>query len=523
MKVSLATNTFHHVTLNPKMNTVFKKIIIFVVIAELCSLNLLCFAKPLKAIKNSPKLAINESLSEPINIKNNTKPPSDPNLFKQNISSPIMLEARIDQPTDFDYKQILNIAVKNNLDILQANQNAKIQKWKWIENVGGFLPDYSLGVNWTRFNGTILLAGILPVGDVGNTGANAFMRLDYMVFNGGKNLANTLISKKLFNAANNNIDVAMQDILLAVTKSYNSLIREQAKLNVILHAVEESKADLKLNSDLERQGVGTKFDVLQSTSLLSEQEQLLIRQQALFRQASITLSSLLNIDQGAHIRPDKNDLRPRTLYDINKPIEEMIKTAKENRSDYKKLKQEYNSKRHSIGAALGDYLPTANIFGEYAGRGNYFFKSDDERGRQLDSSSTYGFAVNWAPTKGLGVPILARIKQAKEEVAMYQTKLDQLESKIEKEVRTAYLNAQSTESLLDVSNRRVDVAKEALRLAKVRLENGIGINTELLNSQTEYKNALFTKVDAIVEHNNSQAELLHALGIISINTLTIDS
>ena len=81
------------------------------------------------------------------------------------------------------------------------------------------------------------------------------------------------------------------------------------------------------------------------------------------------------------------------------------------------------------------------------------------------------------------------------------------------------MNVQASEQLLNVSEKRVKAATEALRLAKLRLENGVGINTELLNVQKQYSGSLASKVNAIIEYNNAQAELLHRLGLISVELL----
>ena len=94
-----------------------------------------------------------------------------------------------------------------------------------------------------------------------------------------------------------------------------------------------------------------------------------------------------------------------------------------------------------------------------------------------------------------------------------------MNQKIEQEVRTAYLKVQTTQKLIDVAKKRASAATEALELAKARLENGVGINTELLNAQKQYKDSLASEVNATIQYNNAQAELLHKLGIINIERL----
>lgn len=496
-------------------------------------------------------------------------------FLNKSVSEPIKLEARIDVPLELNLEKVLNYAIVQNLDVAQAKYLKEIDKWKLWENIGNFLPDYKIGLSDQRFDGSFLVGGVFPVMAL-TTSANAFMRFDYRFFEGGRGFFNTLAAKNLYKSSKENLSVSLNDTLLRVTKAYNQLLKEQAELDVLAKAVEEAESDLKLNQDLEKEGAGTRFNVLQSEAQLAEQEQLFIAKQAQFREASIALARLLNLEQGIHISPDKNDLAVRKLYDIDKPIAEIIDLAKNNRPEIKKAKLEYNALKNYVGVAFSDFLPKANFFGQYGGTGNAFFHRTkvkeiipdaialDEngnpvhqavsRGRTLSqtfepqvdlsnitnvsnvirgagrpftttlddslmSNKLIGIEVGWDIADGLGVPTVAKINQARTQAKLAKTTFEILNQKTEEEVRAIYLEVQTAEKLIDVAGKRVAAAGEALHLAKVRLQNGVGINTELLNSQKQYTGALSSQVDAIVAYNNAQAELLHSLGLISVGKL----
>ena len=489
--------------------------------------------------------------------------------------TPVKLEARIDVPLELNLEKALNYAILQNLDVAQAKQLKEIDRWKLWENVGNFLPDYRLGYSAQRFDGSFLIGGVFPVMTL-NSSFNTFMRFDYRFFEGGKGLFSTLAAKNLYKSSNENLTQSLNDTLLFVTKAYNQLLKEEAQLDVLAKAVEEAESDLKLNQDLEKEGAGTRFNVLQSEAELAEQEQLFIAKQAMFREASITLARLLNLEQGTHIKPDKNDLAVKKLYDIDKPINEIIELAKNNRPEIKKAKLEYNALRNYVGVAISGFLPKANFFGQYGGTGNAFFHRTKvhevipdaialdnngnpvhqsvSRGRALSqafepqvdlsnitnvsnvirgagkpfttslddslmANKVLGIEVGWDIGDGLGVPTISKINQARSQAKLAKTTFEILNQKIEEEVRSIYLNVQTSEKLIDVAKKRVAAATEALHLAKVRLQNGVGINTELLNSQKQYTGALSSQVDAIISYNNAQAELLHNLGLISVEKL----
>ena len=498
------------------------------------------------------------------------------NIFESNeLSEPIKLEARIDVPLELNLEKALNYAILQNLNIAQAKHQQDVSKWLLLENLGNFLPDYRLGYLAQRLDGNFLIGGVFPVMAL-TSSINTFMRFDYRFFEGGKGLFNTLSAKNLYKSSKENVLASLNDVLLSVTRAYNRLLLEEAQLEVLAKALEEAKADLELNENLEKEGVGTRFDVLQSVAQASEQEQEFIEQEARFREASIYLATLLDLDQGTHIKPDKNDLKVQKLFDVNKPIQELISLAQKNRPEIKKTQLEYNSFKNNIGVAYSGFLPKANFFGQYGGTGNAFFHRTkvhevipdaialNENGNpvpqmvsrdrnlyqafqpQVDLSNItnvsnvirgggkpfttalddslmasrfLGVEVGWDIGDGLGVPTLSRINRARNQAKIVKTNLEILKNKIEEEVRSIYLEVQTTEKLLSVANKRLEAASEAFRLAKVRLENGVGINTELLSSQKQYASALASQVNAIIKYNNAQAELLHSLGIISVERL----
>ncbi|MBI2996541.1 MAG: TolC family protein [Candidatus Melainabacteria bacterium] len=493
----------------------------------------------------------------------------------EKLFGPMKLEARIDVPLELSLEKALNIAILQNLDIAKAKSQKEIDRWKYWENIGNWLPDYKLGLSAQRYDGSFLVGGVFPVMTL-TSSVNAFMRFDYRFFEGGKGFFNTLAARKVYKASKENLLASQNNILLEVTRAYNNLLKEQAQLDVLTKAVEEAKSEVELNTNLEAQGVGTRFDVLQSKSQLAEQEQAYIIQQAKLREASIKLATLLNLEQGTHIKPNENDLKVKDLFDINKPITEIINLAVKNRPEVRAAKLEYGAGKNLIGVATSEFLPKANIFSQYGGTGNVLFHRTKRKGfvpdaialddtgspvatmitrkrelfqafepvqdlsnitnvsnvirggggpssfvtdDSLRANKNYGVQVDWDIAMGLGVTTVSKINESRNKAKLLVTDFDILNQEVEKQVRTSYLNVQATKQLLEVSEARVSATTEALKIAKARITNGIGINTELLNAEKQYVDSLAYKVNSIIEHNNAQAELLYSLGLISVERL----
>ncbi len=89
------------------------------------------------------------------------------------------------------------------------------------------------------------------------------------------------------------------------------------------------------------------------------------------------------------------------------------------------------------------------------------------------------------------------------------------------QIHSDYLNMLTDRELIDKAAAAVTSNREALRLARVRLEAGVGTNLEVIQAQSTYVTSLTSQAQAIVNSNVAQAQLLHDMGMISASTLSI--
>ena len=83
---------------------------------------------------------------------------------------------------------------------------------------------------------------------------------------------------------------------------------------------------------------------------------------------------------------------------------------------------------------------------------------------------------------------------------------------VELEVRQAFLNVQSAAEELAGADAVITQAAEALRIANVRFQSGVGTNLEVLNAQTAASEAEAGKVQALFNYNLARATLERAVG-----------
>jgi outer membrane protein TolC len=91
---------------------------------------------------------------------------------------------------------------------------------------------------------------------------------------------------------------------------------------------------------------------------------------------------------------------------------------------------------------------------------------------------------------------------------------------VEAQVRADYVSTLSAKEQIDNGAYGIASSGEALRIAGLRLNAGMATNLELIQAQRDYINALITQAQAIESSNLAQAQLVHDIGTISVETLT---
>lgn len=465
----------------------------------------------------------------------------------------IKLEASYNQPVAL--KDVVNFAALNNLAIGVSREQMFSQRWLLIGALGRYLPD-ALMVFRTQFiAGSTLIQGIIPASFAT---PNAFASAGYRFtgFQGGRVLFGALAQKHNYLASKAQLKGTINDVLLLVAQQYYELVRAQAFLQIRVRAVETSRAQLKLNQQLERAGTGTYFNTLQADTQLASDELNLLQQEVAFRTAAIALAKTLNIDMGANLMTVDSTVRKVRIIDPSLDINGLMRLAIRYRPELKRFEELRLAARRNIQVAAAPLYPSVVFYGSYQGSGATLgpgyrvqpgsfntspitsggpisttsggnpifpvgatFTPAQQVKRQMRSSYTIGMEVDWNYPNA-GVPDVANVQSNKHIARQRLLEANQVFLDVLQQVRTAYLNSLIAERQIDVTSRAVASSSEQLRLARVRLANGVGTNIDVLQAQQVWTQSLINKADAILKFNVAQVQLLRDLGIISVDTLT---
>src|SRR5947199_3147751 len=299
------------------------------------------------------------------------------------------------------------------------------------------------------------------------------------------------------------------DQLIATVKTqfYQIVVnRELVKVNE--QSVQLLNAQLKDQQNRFEAGTVPRFNVLQAEVALFNQLPLLITAQNNLRISKITLAKTL----GLNFQPGRGENPPLEVLGempyIPRTIElaSAIEMGKERRPFLKQARANVLNQLQQVRATAGQWLPTVTATG-----GGEWVSSPI-------NSSWHDISKGWLTTVQGSVPIWdggaiaghvithrAVLSEAK---IIYDDDVRQ----VELEIQQAYSNLQQNRELIQRKEKNVELADEALRLAKARLDAGAGVQLDVLNAQVQLLTAQSTRLQALFGYNSSLAEFDRATG-----------
>ncbi len=406
-----------------------------------------------------------------------------------------------------DMKDCIDLAMNDNYDIKIATKIRDQNRWLYYNAMSEFLPDLTYKYNIARLNGEFLVGGIVPV-RVNETPFNNFLNYDLTLIEGGRRLFNTRSKKNIFRANIKDIDAASDKALLTVVQRYNTLLAKKFSIEVLERSMMQREAQLELNKNTYAIGVGNKFDVVRAQAELEKTRQLLIEAYNSFKIAQVSLASYVGNDVNIPVYPVEEEPVQNDLIDENMTIEEMQKTAVENRPELKAMKYQIEALKNERKTIYAGYLPKVSINGSVAAVGTIRLGAP-RYNHQIMLNAT------WPLGKGLGVNEYTKLKSKEAEIDQKILTLNHTKELIELDVIDSYYNISSAKQRIIAAKEQIKASDESLRIAFGRLESGVGIYIDVLQAQTASVESKLALINAIIDYNNAEVKALYDMGIIS--------
>jgi len=461
--------------------------------------------------------------------------------------SPYDLDA--ESKSAVNLRDVLNTALASNLDIKISQQVADSKKWVMFQGVSGFLPNIVNEVNQEAIGGTYVTPAGLAV-PIHNPFLTTSSSITWTLYQGGAIIHTYKEYKHQYKASQAAVKGSVNDVMSEVANLYYNLVLNEVLLQIRVKEVETTNALLLVNKDLYANGVNTELDVLQAKYQLSTARQALIQQQVSRRQAAVKLATAINLDPEVDLTVRDKLVSKIQLIDSSLSPGDLLRLAIDNRPELKRFDELRLAAKDAVKVAKAALLPVIKGEGLVIGSGSNVrgnlgstqttglssagvgvgpatsvstlpLETGSEGGSHYSMRSLFvlGVDVQWN-FDGLGLKEVSQLNSARADARKASLEFTHSLNDVYKQVRDSYLSSLAAENLIIETTDTVNFGAEELRVAEIRLKDGIGTNLDVINAQKDYINALVSKANALVQYNIAQTQLMHAIGRSSVDTLT---
>ncbi|MBH8560770.1 TolC family protein [Nostoc sp. CENA67] len=401
--------------------------------------------------------------------------------------------------------QALELARRNNRDLQVSLLELQRAQAALREAQAALLPNVGVTAELTRSQAAStqlqVEQGVAPpTSDDPTTSFNGQAQLTYNIYTSGNRRASIRQAEEQVRFNELAVESQSEQIRLNVTTDYYNLQQRDEEVRIAQSAVENSQASLRDAQALETAGVGTRFDVLRSQVNLANAQQDLTNAFAQQQIARRQLATRISLPQSINI----SAADPVQLAGIwNQTLEQSIVLAFQNRAELQQQLAQRNIYEQQRRQALSSLGPQVSLVASY----QLLDQFND------NTSATDGYSLGVRATLNLydGGAAKARAAQAKANIAIAETQFAEQRNQIRFQVEQAFSTQQARLENVQTANTALEQAREALRLARLRFQAGVGTQTDVINSENDLTTAEGNRVRAILDYNRALADLQRAI------------
>jgi len=343
--------------------------------------------------------------------------------------------------------------------------------------------------------------------DDARTSLSGGLALNYDLFTSGQRPAQIRAAEQQLRSDELALEVAQEQLRLDVANDYYNLQEADETVRISLAAVRNNETSLRDAQALEQAGLGTRFDVLRAEVQLANSQQDLtnaIAQQAVQRRQ---LAQRLSVPQGINLAA-ADTIALAGSWGLS--LEESIILAYKNRAELEQQLAQRELSEQQRRAALAALGPQVTLSAQY----DLLNEFDDD----LGTGDGYSLAANlrWSIFDGGAARSAAAQQEVNRQIA--ETRFADVRNQVRFEVEQAYANLVSNQRNIETTRLALAQAEEALRLARLRFQAGVGTQTDVINAETDLTRARSNRLTAILNYNRALAALRRATTNITPTT-----
>ncbi len=455
--------------------------------------------KPLESNINVTQLSGEVNLSQILSDLETVYPSFNPLFFPTQPE-----EVSTENIKGITLTQAIELGQEHNKELQIARLNLERSQQVLEEALAGIYPTIGVEGAFTRNDSSSrelsIASSPFSDGDTISTTLTSGVNLNYNLYTGGRTQAEIRIAQEQIKLNELDFERVKEETRLNISTDYYRLQSADAEVGIQQQAVIDASQSLRDAELLEEAGLGTKFDVLRAKVNLADANQKLVRAIADQKVARRQLTQRLSLGEQVEVfAADKILIRNQWTCSL----EESIIKSYRNRSELEQFLVQNTIEEQQVIVENSEIKPQVNFFANY----DFLGVLDDD----LSPADGFQLGVNLQWTLFDGGRAKARSEQNLIDQNIAQTNFADQRNKVRFEVEEAYYNLEANQQNIQTAAATVDLAKESLRLARLRFGAGVGTQTDVINAQTELTGAYGNLLRAITDYNLSLATLERAV------------
>lgn len=399
-------------------------------------------------------------------------------------------------------EEAVNIALENNYQLKQAENNLSLAETQVFSAKADYLPSLNSSFNGSRNVGRQFIQEDLSFDDRTTYGMSGNLNANLTIFDGFRNISNLRGAQANKLSQEENLNRMRETIIFNTASRFLQVAVDEELMKIAEATLEASQSQLEQIDAQVEVGSRPTVDLYnQEATVANDELSLIQRENAL----SVSIAQLLRVMQDDSIEDidiempaiDDMSLAPQEL-----DLQSLIEAALSSRSDYAAQEYAIIDNEMSQKIARSALLPTLSASAGISGR--YSDQFIDPVTREISSFSDQFFDQNVNRSLGLSlqIPLFNRwnnktnIESAKIQLKNSRLQLDNIRFQISEEVRQAYTDYLSLSKELESSERALIAAERALETEQQRYEVGATTLIELNQANANFVQAQSNRVQA---------------------------
>src|ERR1043166_6261367 len=390
------------------------------------------------------------------------------------------------------------LARERNPEILIALKKVTAARGGFIEARSGYLPSLSSSGLYDKRQTESQT-------NLRQEDYNAIIKLEQNIYTGGAVGSQVAIAQLNIAKVNYDLQETISRVTMDVRLAFNELLLNRAKVRAHEDSVRVFEQELKGEQDNFSAGIVGKLNVQRAEVALANEQPELFNAQTDLKNSYLRLAELFGTDLAPGAQAPPFEISGQLQYRPNHAdLNDCLARADTNRPVIKSKAKDIEVEDRQYVLDRSAPRPHVRAFSGY----EVYSERDPDVGPEFNYGGVVGINATWNIFDGHATKGRMQATRARRDAAVQA--LAAARRSVASEVRSAFLDLQQAERVLENETKNVQTADEALDMAKGNFAAGLGTQLDVLQAAADVTRTRTTRLSAVYLHNVALARLAHA-------------